>query len=68
MQIRLGWIGTSDEIKKGGVFVSWFLDRKIITLKESIEREKEENGEALKGTGWKLWLLCGSRSCGMGRV
>jgi hypothetical protein len=50
MQIRLGWIGTSDEIKKGGVFVSWFLDRKIITLKESIEREKEENGEALKGT------------------
>ena len=45
------WIGTHDEIKKGGGLVSWFLDRKIITLEEAIEREKEENGEALKGTG-----------------
>lgn len=45
------WISTHDEIKKGGGLVSWFLDRKIITLKEAIEREKEENGGALKGTG-----------------
>jgi hypothetical protein len=45
------WIATHDEIKKGGGLVSWFLDRKIITLKEAIEREKEEKGESLKGTG-----------------
>ncbi|KAG0651490.1 hypothetical protein D0Z07_1976 [Hyphodiscus hymeniophilus] len=46
------WIGTHDEIKKGGGIVSWFLDRKVITFKEAIEREKEEHGVALKGT----WL------------
>ena len=45
------WIGTHDEIKKGGGLVSWFLDRKIITLKEAVEREKEGTGEALNGTG-----------------
>lgn len=45
------WIGTHDEIKKGGGLVSWFLDRKIITLKEAIEREKEEKGNDLKDTG-----------------
>lgn len=45
------WIGTHDEIKKGGGLVSFFLDRKIITLKEAIEREKEENRGALKGLG-----------------
>jgi hypothetical protein len=45
------WIATHDEIKKGGGLVSWFLDRTIITLKEAIEREKEENGGALTSTG-----------------
>ena len=45
------WIGTHDEIKKGGGLVSWFLDRKMVTLKEAIEREKEERGNALTGTG-----------------
>lgn len=44
------WIGTHDEIKKGGGLVSWFLARKIITLKEAIEREKKENGDSLNGT------------------
>jgi hypothetical protein len=40
------WIGTHDEVKKGGGIVSWFLNRKIITLQEAIEREKKEVGEA----------------------
>ncbi|KAL5315198.1 hypothetical protein ACEPPN_017849 [Leptodophora sp. 'Broadleaf-Isolate-01'] len=44
------WVGTHDEVKKGGGIVSWFLDRKKISLKEAIEREKEENGEELKGS------------------
>ncbi|KAG4429135.1 hypothetical protein IFR05_015378 [Cadophora sp. M221] len=44
------WVGTHDEVKKGGGIVSWFLDRKKISLKEAIDREKEEKGEKLKGS------------------
>ncbi|KAL2060112.1 hypothetical protein VTL71DRAFT_9934 [Oculimacula yallundae] len=44
------WIGTHDEVKKGGGIVSWFLDRKNISLKEAIEKEKEEKGEELRGS------------------
>ncbi|KAH7389180.1 hypothetical protein BKA64DRAFT_580561 [Cadophora sp. MPI-SDFR-AT-0126] len=44
------WVGTHDEVKRGGGIVSWFLDRKTISLKEAIEREKEERGEELKGS------------------
>jgi hypothetical protein len=44
------WISTHDEVKKGGGLVSWFLDRNIITFKEAVEREKQENGCALKGS------------------
>ncbi|KAI9047444.1 hypothetical protein LZ554_008163 [Drepanopeziza brunnea f. sp. 'monogermtubi'] len=43
------WIGTHDELKKGGGVVSWFLDRKNISLKEAIQREREEKGADLKG-------------------
>jgi hypothetical protein len=44
------WIGTHDEVKKGGGIVSWFLDRKIITLQEAFEQEKKllEKDEGLK--------------------
>lgn len=44
------WIGTHDEVKKGGGIVSWFLDRKIVSLQDAIEREKEEHGESLRGS------------------
>lgn len=44
------WIGTHDEVKKGGGIVSWFLDRKMISLKDAVEREKKERGNNLKGT------------------
>ncbi|KAH6711854.1 hypothetical protein BKA61DRAFT_555082 [Leptodontidium sp. MPI-SDFR-AT-0119] len=44
------WVGTHDEVKKGGGIVSWFLDRKKISLKEAIEKAKEEKGEELKGS------------------
>ncbi|CZR70262.1 uncharacterized protein PAC_20163 [Phialocephala subalpina] len=44
------WIGTHDELKKGGGIVSWFLKRKHITLKDAIEKEKAEHGEKMKGS------------------
>ncbi|CAL3973740.1 unnamed protein product [Diplocarpon coronariae] len=44
------WVGTHDEVKKGGGIVSWFLDRKEISLKEAIEKEKEELGADMKGS------------------
>lgn len=31
--------------------MSWFLDRKIVPLKEAIEREREDQRKASKGTG-----------------
>ncbi|KAF7960632.1 hypothetical protein EAE96_000307 [Botrytis aclada] len=40
------WVGTHDEVKVGGGIVSWFLNRKVVTLKEALEREVEENGES----------------------
>ncbi|TVY76098.1 hypothetical protein LSUE1_G006655 [Lachnellula suecica] len=44
------WNGTHDEVKKGGGLVSWFLNRKMISLKEAIEQEKAERGNDLTGT------------------
>lgn len=44
------WIGTHDEVKKGGGIVSWFLNRKAITLEEAVEQEKQEYGSGLKGS------------------
>lgn len=44
------WVGTHDEIKRGGGIVSWFLERKMVSLKEAIEKEKEERGSELKGS------------------
>ncbi|TVY16875.1 hypothetical protein LARI1_G006324 [Lachnellula arida] len=53
--LRAGyWIGTHDEVKNGGGIVSWFLNRKMISLQEAIEREKverEADGRgSMKGT------------------
>lgn len=36
------WVATHDEIKVGGGLVSWFLNRKSITLREALEKEGEE--------------------------
>ena len=43
------WIGTHDEIKKGGGLVSWFLQYEKISLKEALEREKGEVERGNKG-------------------
>jgi len=40
------WIGTHDEVKKGGGLVSWFLRRKVYTVKDALEKAKEETGGA----------------------
>lgn len=38
------WVGTHDEVKKGGGIIAPFLRRKILTLQQAIEKEKEEKG------------------------
>jgi hypothetical protein len=54
------WIGTHDEIKKGGGVVAWFLQREELTLKDALELERakardadeeggKRNGKRLKG-------------------
>ncbi len=39
------WIGTHDEVKRGGGLVSWFLKRRVYTVNEAIEKEIQENGD-----------------------
>lgn len=41
------WIGTHDEIKKGGGLVAWFLQRDELTLKDALDQERRsrQNGE-----------------------
>ena len=36
------WVGTHDEVKKGGGFVSWFLRRRVWSVAEAL---KEVSGE-----------------------
>ncbi|KAL3425161.1 hypothetical protein PVAG01_04442 [Phlyctema vagabunda] len=36
------WVGTHDEVKRGGGLVSWWLKRKAITLQEALEKEADE--------------------------
>lgn len=38
------WVGTHDEVKKGGGFVSWFLRRKVWRVEDAI-REVGGEGE-----------------------
>ncbi|KAK4542821.1 hypothetical protein LTR36_006197 [Oleoguttula mirabilis] len=35
------WIGTHDEVKKGGGLVAWFLQRDVVTLKDAVEQERK---------------------------
>jgi hypothetical protein len=42
------WIGTHDEVKKGGGLVSWLLRRRVYTLEDALKEESkkaEEKGE-----------------------
>lgn len=57
------WIGTHDEIKKGGGLVSWFLQRDVISVKDALDEERKIKGseigvadeelvDAFEGTNW----------------
>lgn len=35
------WIGTHDEVKRGGGLVAWFLQRDSLTLRDAIEEEQQ---------------------------
>lgn len=39
------WVGTHDEVKRGGGLVSWSLKRQAYTVKDVIEMEIQENGD-----------------------
>lgn len=47
------WIGTHDEVKKGGGLVAWFLQRDVLTLKDALEQEKRhrQNGAGGEADG-----------------
>lgn len=51
------WVGTHDEVKKGGGVVAWFLRRKRWVLGDALEQEKEKevagngNGKGAEGDG-----------------
>jgi hypothetical protein len=62
------WISTHDEVKIGGGIVSWFLNRKIITLEEAVEKEKAEHGDDLKGTGLESMADVQFRELGNGET
>ncbi|KAG8629811.1 hypothetical protein KVT40_001430 [Elsinoe batatas] len=37
------WIGTHDEVKHGGGLISWFLNRKVISLQDALEEERKRS-------------------------
>jgi hypothetical protein len=43
------WIGTHDEVKKGGGLVAWFLQRDVLTLKDALTQEKKARREGKDG-------------------
>ncbi|KAK4504083.1 hypothetical protein PRZ48_004998 [Zasmidium cellare] len=43
------WIGTHDEIKKGGGLVAWFLYRDELTLKDALDQERKSRQDGDKG-------------------
>jgi len=38
------WVGTHDEVKRGGGLVSWFLKRDVLTVKDALENEVVKEG------------------------
>lgn len=53
------WIGTHDEIKKGGGLVSWFLQRESLTIKDALDLERNSRlvGQGNKTNGETADLL-----------
>jgi hypothetical protein len=47
------WVGTHDEVKKGGGLVGWFLQRKPISVEEALREEKRR----LEGEGEEEGVL-----------
>jgi len=43
------WVGTHDEVKKGGGLVAWFLRRKVISLGDALEKELKAEGNRKNG-------------------
>lgn len=44
------WLGTHDEVKRGGGLVAWFLQREVMTLKEALEHERKRRQNGIKGS------------------
>ncbi|SLM40009.1 Beta-lactamase-like [Lasallia pustulata] len=44
------WVGTHDEVKKGGGIIAPLLRRKVLTLQQAIEKEKEGKGPIADGS------------------
>jgi hypothetical protein len=42
------WIGTHDEVKIGNGFITWFLQRHELTLKDALERERKQRRKDAK--------------------
>jgi hypothetical protein len=44
------WVGTHDEVKKGGGLVGWFLRRKVLSLEEALleEEKRLDNAEKME--------------------
>jgi hypothetical protein len=43
------WLGTHDEVKKGGGIVSWFLRRKVWSVADALDQAEDEEGKGLFG-------------------
>lgn len=39
------WIGTHDEVKRGGGFTSWLLRRKVVSVEEALKEEERKRAE-----------------------
>jgi len=45
------WIGTHDEVKKGGGVVSWFLRRKVLSVADAMREAEDDEGKKMLGDG-----------------
>ncbi|KAK4990605.1 hypothetical protein LTR50_002461 [Elasticomyces elasticus] len=46
------WISTHDEVKKGGGLVSWFLRRRVVSVKDALmEERRRRGGDGVGGGG-----------------
>jgi hypothetical protein len=42
------WVGTHDEVKRGGGIVSWVLNRKVLGWKEAVQEVLGEQGDNVR--------------------